>query len=129
MNPLLLSLRHTYFAHAHTLFLAPVQVELLGSDFTGNSVGVQASWNGWSYRQGGGLYVSGQTGVTLDSCNFTGNGAEYGGGACFRGNTTVAAESCLFEGNLAGWSGGGVYFVVRVATGVFFCCCRERWHW
>jgi len=88
-------------------------VDLFGSDFTGNSVGVQDEWDGWNYRQGGGLYVTGQADVTLDSCNFTGNGAEYGGGACFRGNTTVAVESCLFEGNLAGQGGGGVYFVVR----------------
>ena len=60
---------------------------------------------------GGGIYNNGT--LTVESCTFTGNFAEYGG-AIYSGpvinvdTTTLTVSGCLFDGNRATWRGGAI---------------------
>ncbi|CAM9092872.1 unnamed protein product [Scytosiphon promiscuus] len=97
------------------------QVDIIDSSFTDNYVSEAAIWGSASFStpSGGGIYIYGESSISLRSSMFSGNGAQNGGGAAFEGNHTVVVEECLFDENLSNDEGGGMLVGLAGSSGLF----------
>jgi len=79
----------------------------------------------FSFTRGGGIYIEGQSDVTIQDCDFDNNGAAKGGGVAALNDTRVEISGCRFFQNTASANGGAIYIGEDVEGIVRHCSMYE----